>query len=104
MAANDLHTRACGAVHSDGVVCMLQVYAEPGCCSDKIYPHEGPHECIVRHGEKAVVTHRWVEITKLVELPFDAFSPSGSEEAKKSIAEFEEALEASSDGSGAASA
>lgn len=84
-----LKVRECGALHPDGVPCVLSVYYEKGCCTDKVFPHEEPHEA-VRDG---VVTHRWEEVTKVMDLPFDAYSPRNSDSAQKAAKEAREQLE-----------
>lgn len=67
-----LKTRPCGSVHPDGAVCVVSVYAETRCCSERVYAHEGPHEARTPDG---VVTNRWVETLEVEDLPFDAYAP-----------------------------
>lgn len=62
-------SRDCGAVHPEGVVCTLPVYAERPCCVDVIYPHDGPHEVTV----EGVITHRWISELVITDLPFNSY-------------------------------
>jgi hypothetical protein len=64
-----MRTRQCGAVHPEGVICVLMVFAERPCCVDVIYPHEGPHE-VHRDG---MVTHRWITEMVITDLPFNGY-------------------------------
>ena len=70
MSAVGIYTRDCGAVHPEGVVCIIPVFAERACCSEVIYPHDGPHEVTNEHG---VVTHRWIEERVVTDLPFNGY-------------------------------
>jgi len=74
--APGLRTRNCGAVHSDGVVCLLPVLFEAlNCgCGDMVYPHEGPHESCDTEG----VRYRWEEVLVIQDLPFDTYSEAAS--------------------------
>jgi len=69
MAAVGIYTRDCGAVHPEGVVCIIPVFAEKACCSEVIYPHDGPHQVVV----EGQVTHRWIEEHVITDLPFNAY-------------------------------
>jgi hypothetical protein len=62
--------RDCGAVHPDGMVCILPVFAERLCCSERVFPHDGPHQV---HGDDGVITHRWVEELIIRDLPFNTY-------------------------------
>jgi len=63
-----VEARACGAVHPDGVVCLVPVFFETAaktCAScgsmttgEVVYQHQPPHESWNGDG---VVTHRWEE-------------------------------------------
>lgn len=68
-----LHCGECGAVHSEGVVCLIPVYRESSkCCAEHmtIYAHEQPHEAMDENG---VITHRWVTKTIIEDLQFNAY-------------------------------
>lgn len=67
-----IQTRACGAIHSDGVVCLIPVLFEAlHCgCGDMVYPHEQPHEAVDEEG----VRYRWEEVLMIQDLPFDAYA------------------------------
>lgn len=88
---SSLQIRECGAVHPDGVVCSLPVYYEKGCCYDKVVPHEEPHESTSKDGR---VTHRWEEVSKVMDLPFDAYSSRDSDSAKRAAAQVREEMSA----------
>ena len=66
-----LQTRPCGAVHSDGVVCLIPVLYEPlHCgCGDMVYPHEQAHEATDTEG----VRYRWEEVLMIQDLPYDTY-------------------------------
>lgn len=67
-----IQTRPCGAVHSDGVVCLIPVLFEAlHCgCGDMVYPHEQAHEAVDEEG----VRYRWEEVLVIQDLPFDSYS------------------------------
>lgn len=67
-----IQTRPCGAVHSDGVVCIIPVLFEAlHCgCGDMVYPHEQAHEAVDDEG----VRYRWEEVLMIQDLPFDAYA------------------------------
>ena len=67
-----IQTRPCGAVHSDGVVCLIPVLFEAlHCgCGDMVYPHEQAHEAVDDQG----VRYRWEEVLMIQDLPFDTYS------------------------------
>jgi hypothetical protein len=69
---SDIKTRACGAVHPDGVVCSLMVMVQEGCCHEKVFEHEEPHSHCRDDG---TVTHRWEAVLVVKDLPYDAYSP-----------------------------
>lgn len=70
---NGLRTRACGAVHSDGVACLTPVlYEALNCgCGDYIYDHDGPHESVDEDG----VRYRWTEVLLIQDAEFNAYGP-----------------------------
>lgn len=74
-----IQTRPCGAVHSDGVVCLIPVLFEAlHCgCGDMVFPHEQPHEAVDETG----VRYRWVEVLMIQDLEYDTYSMSGGEQA-----------------------
>lgn len=67
-----IQTRPCGAMHSDGVFCLIPVLFEAlHCgCGDMVYPHEQPHEACDDNG----VRYRWEEVLVIQDLPFDTYS------------------------------
>lgn len=69
-----IQTRPCGAVHSDGVICLIPVLFEAlHCgCGDMVYPHEQPHEAVDEDG----VRYRWEEVLMIQDLPFDTYRPA----------------------------
>lgn len=79
MTPGNMKTRPCGALHPEGVPCLILVFHEKGCCNDLVYPHDEPHEHANKEG---VVTHRWEEVTQIKDLPFDCYAPRNSEAAK----------------------
>lgn len=72
-----IQTRPCGAVHSDGVVCLIPVLFEAlHCgCGDMVYPHEQAHEALDDEG----VRYRWEEVLMIQDLPFDSYRPADEE-------------------------
>ena len=70
---NGLKTRACGAVHSDGVACLTPVlYEALTCgCGDYVYDHDGPHESVDDDG----VRYRWTECLVIQDAEFNAYGP-----------------------------
>ena len=66
-----IQTRPCGAVHSDGVVCLIPVLFESlHCgCGDMSFPHEQPHEAVDEEG----VRYRWEEILVIQDLEYDSY-------------------------------
>ena len=66
-----IQTRPCGAVHSDGVACLIPVFYEPlHCgCGDMVYPHEQAHEACDPSG----VRYRWEEVLMIQDLPYDSY-------------------------------
>lgn len=67
-----IQTRPCGAVHSEGVVCLIPVLFEAlHCgCGDMVYPHEQAHEAVDEGG----VRYRWEEVLMIQDLPYDSYS------------------------------
>jgi hypothetical protein len=72
-------TRACGHMHPDGLPCLKPVLYEEGCCTEKTYDHDGPHEHVDKDGR---ITHRWEETLQVVDLPYDAYKPWTEEDIK----------------------
>lgn len=72
-----LTCRECGAVHPEGVVCVIPIMAHLRCCIQETYAHEGPHEAATPEG---VVTHRWIEELVITDLPFNAYGLYEEEE------------------------
>jgi len=80
-----LQCRGCGAVHPEGVVCLVPIFFEIGLCDcgtrhlllDKLYAHPGPHEAATEEGE---ITHRWMEELVVTDLPFDGYHPLTDDE------------------------
>jgi hypothetical protein len=72
-----IQTRACGAVHSDGVVCFIPVLFEAlHCgCGDMAFAHEQPHEAIDEEG----VRYRWEEVLMIQDLPYDSYASRNDE-------------------------
>lgn len=72
-----IQVRACGSVHSEGVVCLVPVYFEtPACgCADRVYEHPGYHEATTADG----VTHRWSEVLEIVDADYNAYGPADDE-------------------------
>jgi hypothetical protein len=68
-----LNTRPCGAVHSDGVACLIPVlYEALTCgCGDYVYDHDGPHESEDENGVK----YRWTEVLLIQDAEFNAYGP-----------------------------
>lgn len=66
-----IQTRACGAVHTEGAVCLIPVLFEAlHCgCGDMVYPHEQPHEATDENG----VRYRWEEVLMIQDLPYDSY-------------------------------
>jgi len=71
-----LACRDCGAVHPEGVVCVIPIMYEMQCCTERTYPHHGPHE----HRVNGRVTHRWVEELVITDLAFNGYQPIDEEE------------------------
>lgn len=70
-----LKCRECGAVHPEGMVCMIPVMYEKRCCLEQTYAHDGPHEA-GHHDpdtDTVVITHRWIEELVCTDLPFNAY-------------------------------
>jgi hypothetical protein len=62
----------CGAVHPEGMVCLIPIFIEKKCCLVTTYGHNGPHEAADAEG---VITHRWIEELVITDLPFNAYGP-----------------------------
>jgi hypothetical protein len=75
-----LKCRECGAVHPEGVVCMVPIFYETRCCLEQTYAHPGPHEASTEEG---VITHRWIEERVITDVPFDAYHPLTDEEREE---------------------
>lgn len=68
-----LQCRECGAVHPEGVVCLVPIFFEVEChhCGrEECYTHPGPHEHADHEG---VITHRWVTEMVIKDLPYDGY-------------------------------
>jgi hypothetical protein len=80
-----LQTCECGAVHPDGLFCMIPVLYEKRCCLEHSYAHAGPHEAGVHDPETdtVVITHRWIEELVITDLPFTAYKPLTDEEREE---------------------
>jgi hypothetical protein len=65
-----LQCGTCGAVHPEGVVCMIPVFYEKRCCLEHTFAHDGPHEAGTDDGQ---ITHRWIEELVCTDLPFNAY-------------------------------
>lgn len=74
-----IQVRACGSVHSDGVVCLVPVYFEtPACgCADRVYEHDGYHEAT---DPDSGVTHRWSEVLEIRDADFNAYGPADGDD------------------------
>lgn len=79
-----MKTRACGKVHPQGMPCLKPVLYEDGCCADKVYDHDGPHE---HTDEDGVITKRWEEQLQVVDLPYNAYGPWVDNEEQPATAE-----------------
>lgn len=64
----------CGAVHPEGVVCLVPIFYERRCCIVETYAHDGPHEAATDDG---LITHRWIEELVVTDLPFDSYLGKG---------------------------
>lgn len=72
-----METRICGAVHPLGAVCNRVIFTEPGCCTDRIYQHKGPHQ---HTRDDGTITNRWKAKIVVEDCEFDAFAPLPEEE------------------------
>lgn len=61
----------CGAVHPEGVVCLIPIFFERRCCVVETYAHDGPHEAATEDG---LITHRWIEELVVTDMPFNAYA------------------------------
>jgi hypothetical protein len=79
----DFGSRPCGAVHSDGVVCLIVVFIERvndcECCGGEIvYHHEGPHEAADEDGVK----YRWTAVTVIQDHEYNSYGPIQDEDSE----------------------
>lgn len=80
---NDFGTRECGAVHSDGVICLIGIFVEKvadcECCGGEIvYHHEGPHEAADEDGVK----YRWTVVSVIQDHEFNSYGPIQDEDSE----------------------